>query len=121
MEYVFGTMSKRGHTYETLKTVGKEHTSLKGKHVIESKYPDSVVTDVFIVDSHYLSKDDIEGKCYDWYTISNHTRYIDYFTPVKATLEIGIADAQNATCELSEEIDTRISDIENALCELTEE
>lgn len=35
--------------------------------------------------------------------------------------ESDIDDTQNATCELSEEIDARISDIENALCELTEE
>ena len=32
----------------------------------------------------------------------------------------GVVDAQNATCELSEEVDERISDIENALCELSE-
>lgn len=31
-----------------------------------------------------------------------------------------IADTQNATCELSEELDQRIADIENALCELSE-
>lgn len=30
-------------------------------------------------------------------------------------------EAQNATCELSEDIEERLSDIENALCELTEE
>lgn len=35
--------------------------------------------------------------------------------------EQGYIDAQNATCELSEEVDSRISDIENALCELSEE
>lgn len=35
--------------------------------------------------------------------------------------ESEISDTQNATCELSEELDQRITDIENALCELTEE
>ena len=35
--------------------------------------------------------------------------------------ESDIGDAQNATCELSEDVESRLSDIENALCELTEE
>ena len=29
-------------------------------------------------------------------------------------------DTQNATCELSEELDSRVSDLENAICELSE-
>lgn len=36
-------------------------------------------------------------------------------------LDDKISVNENATCELSEEIDARITDIENALCELTEE
>lgn len=32
-----------------------------------------------------------------------------------------ISDTQNATCELSKEIDARITDVEIALCELSEQ
>ena len=121
MEYIFGIIHKRGKDIHILKTVGSEHTDLKGAHSIERKYSDSIITDNFIVEEHYLSKTDAEGKCYDWYILSEHSRYIDYFTLLKEQIQTGISDSQNATCELSEEIDARISDIENALCELTEE
>lgn len=35
-------------------------------------------------------------------------------------LDTGVTEAQDATCELSEDVDTRISDLENAICELSE-
>ena len=121
MEYIFGTIRKRGKDVDNLKTVGTEHTNLTGKHTLERRYPDCTITDTFFIDEKYLSKEDSEGNCYDWYAISNHSRYIDYFSPQKEDLVNGIDDAQNATCELSEEVDARITDIELALCELTEE
>lgn len=38
-----------------------------------------------------------------------------------AELNTDIAETQNATCELSEDVDARITDIEIALCELSEQ
>jgi hypothetical protein len=35
-------------------------------------------------------------------------------------IDTGVTEAQDATCELSEEVDMRISDLENAICELSE-
>lgn len=36
-------------------------------------------------------------------------------------MDIGMSDLENAICEQSEMIEQALSDIENALCELTEE
>lgn len=120
MEYIFGIIHKRGKDIHILKTVGSEHTDLKGAHSIERKYSDSIITDNFIIEEHYLSKTDAEGKCYDWYILKDHSRYIDYFTPLKEQISEGIEDSQVATCELSEELDERITDVEVAICELSE-
>ena len=86
MEYIFGTIKRKGRYTDVLKTVGDEHTDLKDKHTIERKYPDSIITDSFYVTDHYLSKDGEDGKKYDWYEINEHYRYIDYFTPQKDAL-----------------------------------
>lgn len=48
-------------------------------------------------------------------------RLDEYFNIRTNENKQGVIDAQNATCELSVEIDERISDIENALCELSEQ
>lgn len=121
MDYIFGTIHKRGKDIHILKTVGSEHTDLKGAHSIERKFPDSIITDNFVVDDHYLAKTDAEGVCYDWYILSEHSRYIDYFTPLKEQIETDITDSQNALCDLSADLEEMLVDIENALCELTEE
>lgn len=120
MEYIFGTIRKRKKDLDILKTIGSYHTALEGKHIIERKYPDSIITDTFEIEEHYLSKDGADGKCYDWYILKDHSRYIDYFTPLKEQITEGIADSQVATCELSEELDERITDVEVAICELSE-
>lgn len=86
MEYIFGTIKRHGKMVDILKTVGDEHTNLTDNHTIERKYPDSVITDTFTVAEHYLSKDGDDGKKYDWYELSNHYRYIDYFSPQKDAL-----------------------------------
>lgn len=117
MEYIFGTIQKDEHPVDILKTVGREHTDLTVNHEIVRKYPDCVITDVFTVKEKYQSKEDGEGRCYDWYLLDKHYRYIDYFSPQKEHIESGIADSQNALIEL----DSAVSDIENALCELTTE
>lgn len=120
MEYIFGNLKIKGIARDVLKTVGAEHTNLEGKHIIERKYSDSIITDAFIVEQHYLSKDGADGKCYDWYVLKDHSRYIDYFTPLREQITEGIEDSQIATCELSEELDERITDVEVAICELSE-
>lgn len=139
MEYIFGQVKRKGRIIDVLKTVGETHTDLKDNHIIERKYSDSIITDGFYVVDHYLSKDGADGKCYDWYELANHYRYIDYFTPQKAQIEGDIkdtqdallevdedrlqaqADAEDALIELDEAINTRLDDIENAICELSEE
>lgn len=120
MEYIFGIIHKRGKDIYILKTVGSEHTNYVGAHSIERRYSDSIITDNFIVVEKYLSKDGADGKCYDWYELKDHSRYIDYFTPLKEQITEGIEDSQIATCELSEELDERITDVEVAICELSE-
>lgn len=121
MEYIFGTIQKRGQTVDILKTVGNEHTDLTGKHEIVRKYPDCTITDSFNVAEHFLSKEDDEGNCYDWYELSNHYRYIDYFSPQKKELNESISDVQNALIEIDAAHSKSLADIENALCELTTE
>lgn len=120
MEYIFGQAKRKGKTIDVLKTVGTTHTNLSDSHIIERKYPDSIITDGFFVVDHYLSKDGADGKCYDWYELSNHYRYIDYFTPQKQAINGRIDDTENAICESSEMTETSISDLENAVCELSE-
>ena len=81
MEYIFGTIKRKGKIVDILKTVGDTHTDLKDNHSIVREYPDCKITDIFVIADHYQSKEDSEGKCYDWYELANHYRYIDYFTP----------------------------------------
>ena len=137
MEYVFGTCKRHGIEYDGLKTVGSEHSDLVGKHMVERTYPDNIITDVFDVVEKYHSATDEEGRCYDWYAIANHYRYMDKFTPGKKQIDEDISemqsalvevdedrlqaesDSENALIELDEAIEQRLTDIENALCELT--
>lgn len=120
MEYVFGHARKSGKIVDILKTVNSEHTNLNGTNIIERKLPACVIVDGFVVKEKYLSKTDTVGKCYDWYIITNHYRYIDYFTPMKEQIATDINDSQNALCDLSADLDEALADIENALCELSE-
>ena len=54
--------------------------------------------------------------------VNDVARRLDEYFNIRANEnEQSVIDAQNATCELSVEIDERISDIENALCELSEQ
>lgn len=120
MEYIFGTIKRKGQLIDGLKTVGPMHTDLTGHNQIVREYSDSIITDNFDVKEHYLSKKDASGKCYDWYSLENHYRYIDKYTPNIPRVEDRINDTENALCEATEVYDTSISDLENAICELTE-
>lgn len=99
MEYIFGTVTYNDKNYQNLKTVGDTHTDLKGITAIERKYTDAVITDYFNVIKKYRTKEDDEGRCYDWYLINEHYRDTDKFTPSN-TLD-KIKDLENALCELS--------------------
>ncbi len=121
MLYIFGTTNRNGRVMDTVKTVGERHSELSGRIAVTNNYPTESITDEFTVVENYKSSEDSQGNCYDWYTIDNHSRYIDRFTPVKKVITGDIADTQDAVCELSEDLAQRIADIEDALCELTEE
>ena len=118
MEYVFGTIRKSGRSISGLKTVGDRHTALDGICHIERNYPDCVIVDDFVVKEKYRTAE-VDNICYDWYEIEQHSRYIDYFSPVKEEINTNISDTQDALCEASEDFEQRIADIEDALCDLT--
>lgn len=118
MEYIFGTVQRLGRTIDILKTVGNEHTDLKDKHTIVRKYPDCTITDTFIIVKKFLSKEDPEKNCYDWYEIDQHYRNTDYFSPQKEKIEADIAEVQNALIDLDESRLQSEADIENALIEI---
>lgn len=121
MEYVFGYLKIKGNLEQVLKTVGEQSSNLSGNNQIQRKFSDSIITDEFTVKEKYLSKVDVAGNHYDWYIIKDHSRYIDYFTPMREQITTDITDSQNALCDLSADLEEMLVDIENALCELTEE
>ena len=90
MEYVFGTEKKGGREFEYLKTVGNHHTHFTGRTVIERKYPDRTINDTFFALEKYRTREDMEGKCYDWYEISGHFRDTDRFMPQKQDIQAQI-------------------------------
>ena len=125
MEYVFGSITRGGVIQEILKTKNEAPSDLSGKMTVDREYSDCIIYDTFVIDRKYQSKHDDEDNYYDWYYITDHFRYIDKYTPnigaVEEKLNTGIADTQDALCEVTDDIETRLADIENALCELTEE
>ena len=121
MEYIFGSVYRKGAMRMNLKTVGKVHTELTGYCTYQREDSDRREEHRFLVTEHYLMAEDIEGRCYDWYIIEQYSKDTDRFTPVKEEIETNIIDTQDALCETSADFDQRIADIEDALCELTEE
>lgn len=79
MDYIFGQ--------NTVKTVGDSHSDLQGFCSIMREYPDQNITDNFTVVEKIKSDEDSEGKCYDWYTIAEHYRYVDRVKTVKQPYE----------------------------------
>lgn len=100
MEYVFGTKGDK----EVLKTKGLEHSNLNGWVNIKLDYSDCSISDSFLVGEKYQSKEDVEGNCYGWYYITNHSRIIDKsdalrkeinaITPYKETKTAYIGDTE---------------------------
>lgn len=121
MEYIFGTTKRHGIDYDGLKTISSSHTNLTGEVSVERIFPDSIITDTFIVVEKYMSKEDSEDNCYDWYIIKDHYRYIDKYSPAANRIDDDISEIQNAICEQSTLLESALADVENALCELSEQ
>lgn len=102
MDYIFGFVDRNGVTVENLKTVGDAHTDLAGFIEVVREYPDSTIIDRFRVVEKYHSGEDAAGNAYDWYTISDHYRYEDRFTPAAETLRQGVEASEIAFVVLAE-------------------
>lgn len=122
MEYVYGTIHRKGKLIKILKTIGKKHSNIpNGSFQSVREYPDQTITDSCIIVDHYQTKEDSEGRCYDWYEITDHYRYTDKTPPLSertSLLEEENAMLADAICELDAYNEERIANIENALCEL---
>ena len=117
MEYIFGNIKRHGRLIHILKTVGPNHTDLTGSTQIKREYPDSIIVDDFTIVEKYLTQEDSEGRCYDYYEIKDHNRYIDYFTPRSYELE---EDSQGLLdiADLVDENSTAITDLADYIAEL---
>lgn len=123
MEYVFGSARRNGHVYEAVKTKGEAHSNLEGVVQIKRQYDDSVIYDKFKVIEKFRSKKDEEGNCYDWYTISDHYRYEDKYTPNIGKVEQKISetiDGLMETYDLSAGNADDIADLRTAIEEVYE-
>lgn len=87
MDYIFGSTTRDGVTAETLLTVGDAHSALTGETEIRREFPDGDIVDHFRVTEHHRSGEDGEGRCYDWYTIEGHYRYVDRTPGLAASME----------------------------------
>lgn len=77
MEYVYGTSVIGGVERENLKIVGGP-VLREGEYLTTVReYDDSSITDRCRIDRHYHSDTDEDGTRYDFYTISEHYRYVD--------------------------------------------
>ncbi len=115
MEYVFGSVRRNGVEVETVKTVGEAHSDLSGAVSVTREYADSHITDNFTVVEKYRSENGTDDKCYDWYIISAHYRYVDRFTPGIAATEQEITEHDLSLIEAQQEItelDLRILELE---------
>lgn len=99
MEYVFGTTHINGQEIENVKTVGDSHTDLNGFCYIERNYPDTKIVDTFKVIEKYQS-DESGETCLDWYTIEQHSRYIDRFTPHEEEINNSITDLEELVVDM---------------------
>lgn len=122
MEYVFGKVRRSGVDLESVKTVGTEHSNLKGFCTIEKHYPDSIITDNFRVIEKYRS-DSNKELCYDWYIIDSHDRNIDKFTPAEGEIKDNIVENAEGLvdiAELSDENSLSIAELAEAIAALDE-
>ena len=121
MEYIFGTVRRKGVDYENVKTVGSIHSNLKGRCTVRREYPDRTVEDNFTVTDRYFTAEDSEGNCYDWYLIEGHNRDTDTFSPQKPeiddraqTMELNLTDTEIYVME----VEQSLTDLEIEVMEL---
>lgn len=96
MEYIYGTTRRGGVVAENLKTVGTEHTNLGGFVSTRREFADGVaIEDRCRVLEKYKSTE-ADGLCYDWYSIDNHTRYMDTNPATRQLAEVRQASASEA-------------------------
>ena len=100
MEYIFGISHNNGIETENVKTVGETHTDLKGFCYIERNYPDNTIVDTFKVIEKYKS-DESGETCLDWYTIEQHSRYTDRYTPAEKDIQDSIADLDEMVVDMA--------------------
>ena len=117
MDYIFGNKND----IEVLKTKGAFHTDLTGYHSVKRENDVEVIVDSFRVIRKYNSSKDAEGNCYDWYEIDKHYRVQDKTLRIVNQANKDRECAENALCELDEDIHGRISAIEDAICDLDEQ
>lgn len=85
MEYVYGTSVIGGVERENLKIVGGPALR-KGEYLTTVReYDDSSITDRCRIDRHYHSDTDEDGTRYDFYTISEHYRYVERIKVMEET------------------------------------
>lgn len=85
MEYVYGTSVIGGVERENLKIVGGPALR-EGEYLTTVReYDDSSITDRCRIDRHYHSDTDEDGTRYDFYTISEHYRYVERIKVMEET------------------------------------
>ena len=85
MEYVYGTSVIGGVERENLKIVGGP-VLREGEYLTTVReYDDSSITDRCRIDRHYHSDTDEDGTRYDFYTISEHYRYVERIKVMEET------------------------------------
>jgi len=123
MDYIYGTNGDS----EILKTVGKQHTDYSGFLTSVREYDDGKIVDLCKIVDHYDSAEDVEGNCYDFYTISDHNRHIDKSDSINATegaivdLADMVASHEDAIADLANMVgnhETTIADLEKRLAAL---
>ena len=117
MEYIFGTVRRNGKTRINLKTIGDTHSDLTGSQSITRVFNDAVRTDNFIVEEKYRSDEGADGKCYDWYIVSDYYRYDDMHTAQIGTTEQEITDLEIENIEQG----IALTDAEIAIIELQQQ
>lgn len=114
MEYVIGTIQRGTFCRIVLKTVGEEHTDLKGRVTLEKKLGNTTIRDTFTVIKKYQTGDSADGKAYDWYYICDHYRNEDRSEEVRSQMEQSITDLEIESMEQ----DQAITDHDIAIMEL---
>ena len=73
---------------------------MTGLCAFNQAYNDRIVTDTFYIEEKYLSKEDAEGRCYDWYIINQHSRDTDTFVPARESIRERAEQAEIAITDL---------------------